>query len=84
MAASRWRRCSCPTSCSSPNNNIYKEERVNHTEMKTLVLDSLDDMMEESGVVTIADLYSAAELSCPYTAYYYGWTDISSTISYAS
>lgn len=43
-----------------------------------LVLDSLDDMMEESGVVTIADLYSAAELSCPYTAYYYGWTDISS------
>ena len=43
-----------------------------------LVLDALDDMMEEAGVVTIADLYSAAELSCPYTAYYYGWTDISS------
>lgn len=49
-----------------------------------IVLDKLDDMINETGVVSIADLYSAAEghtinpnLSCPFTGNYYGWTDIS-------
>lgn len=42
-----------------------------------LVLDAMDECLADSGVVTIADMYSFAEVSCPYTGNYYGWTNIS-------
>lgn len=42
-----------------------------------IVLDALDEIIENAGVVTVADLYSVAQISFPFTANYYGWTDIS-------
>lgn len=43
-----------------------------------LVLDAMDECIGDAGVVTIADMYSFAEVSCPYTGNYYGWNNISS------
>lgn len=42
-----------------------------------LVLDKMDECLADSGVVTIADMYGFADVSCPYTGNYYGWTNIS-------
>lgn len=42
-----------------------------------LVLDDLDECIKASGRATIADLYEASDISCPYTGHYYGWTDLS-------
>lgn len=40
------------------------------------VLDSMDEMLASAGEVTIADMYEAADRTCPFTYTYYGWTSI--------
>ena len=40
------------------------------------VLTRMDELLSTYGVVSIADLYDLAGLTCPYTANNYGWTDI--------
>lgn len=42
-----------------------------------LVLDKMDECLADSGVVSIADMYQFADVSCPFTGNYYGWTNIS-------
>lgn len=42
-----------------------------------LVLDALDECIENSGYATIADMYTASKLTCPFTGNYYGWKDLS-------
>lgn len=42
-----------------------------------LVLDALDECIANSGYATIADMYTASELTCPFTGNYYGWKDLS-------
>lgn len=41
------------------------------------VLDSLDDAMAEYGILNMADVYIAADMTPQYTDYNYGWKDIS-------
>jgi hypothetical protein len=41
------------------------------------ILNELDALMEQYHVVSLADLYSAAGVSCDYTYNNYGWKDIS-------
>jgi hypothetical protein len=41
------------------------------------ILDELDALMEQYHVVSLADLYEAAGISCDYTYNNYGWKDIS-------
>lgn len=41
-----------------------------------LVREQMVDMIERYGVVTVADMYDAADLTAPYTANKYGWTNI--------
>ena len=41
-----------------------------------LARDTMDDMIDRYGVVTVADLYDMAEITPPYTANKYGWTNI--------
>lgn len=41
-----------------------------------LARDAMDDMIDRYGVVTVADLYDMAEITPPYTANKYGWTNI--------
>lgn len=43
-----------------------------------LVLDKLDEILSDQGVVTVADMFECADLSCPWTYTYYGWTNLSS------
>lgn len=43
-----------------------------------LVIDKMDECLEDCGVVTIADMYGFADVTCPYTGNYYGWTNIAS------
>lgn len=42
-----------------------------------LVLDKMDECLADAGVVSIADMYQFADVSCPFTGNYYGWTNIS-------
>lgn len=42
-----------------------------------LVLDKMDECLSDAGVVTIADMYQFADVSCPFTGNYYGWHNIS-------
>lgn len=42
------------------------------------VLTQLDEMMSMYGLVSVADLYDSAGMSCPYTWNSYGWRDIRS------
>lgn len=41
-----------------------------------LVLSTLDDAIREYGMVSVADLYDAVNLSCDYTANKYGWRNL--------
>lgn len=43
-----------------------------------LVLDKMDEILADSGEVSIADMYEAADRSCPFTYTYYGWTNTAS------
>lgn len=43
-----------------------------------LARDAMDDMIDRYGVVTVADLYDMAEITPPFTANKYGWTNIRS------
>lgn len=43
-----------------------------------LVLDMMDEILADSGEVTIADMYEAADRSCPFTYTYFGWTNTAS------
>ena len=40
------------------------------------VREQMDDMIDRYGVVTVADLYDSVQLTAPYTANKYGWTNI--------
>lgn len=40
------------------------------------VLVELEELINHYGVASVQDLYSAADLSCPYTYNNYGWTDL--------
>lgn len=42
------------------------------------VLTELDELVSQYGIASVQDLYSAADLSCPYTYDKYGWTDLRS------
>lgn len=42
------------------------------------VLDQLEAILEGAGVVTVADLYNEADITCPFTGNDNGWYDISS------
>ena len=43
-----------------------------------LLLDTLDEMIADSGEVSVSDMYAAVDRSCPYTYEYFGWKNISS------
>lgn len=43
-----------------------------------LLLDTLDEMIADSGEVSVSDMYAAVDRSCPYTYEYIGWKNISS------
>lgn len=40
------------------------------------VREQMDDMIDRYGVVTVADMYDSVQLTAPYTANKYGWTNI--------
>ena len=40
------------------------------------VLSQMEDMIDRYGVVSVADMYDAAQLTAPYTANRYGWTSV--------
>lgn len=40
------------------------------------VLIELEELISRYGIASVQDLYSAADLSCPYTYNDYGWTDL--------
>jgi hypothetical protein len=40
------------------------------------VLEHMDNILKEYGVVTVMDMYDLADISAPYTCDRYGWTDI--------
>lgn len=42
------------------------------------VLMELEELISQYGIASVQDLYSAADLSCPYTYNNYGWTDLRS------
>lgn len=42
------------------------------------VLMELEELVSQYGIASVQDLYSAADLSCPYTYNNYGWTDLRS------
>lgn len=42
-----------------------------------LLLDTLDEMIADSGEVSVSDMYAAVDRSCPYTYEYFGWKNIS-------
>lgn len=42
------------------------------------VLVELEELISQYGIASVQDLYSAADLSCPYTYNNYGWTDLRS------
>ena len=66
---------------------VYQKPRGSNSQFDTvgfetygeakLALDALDEIMQDAGVVTVADLYSVADMSCPYTGNYMGWTNLS-------
>jgi hypothetical protein len=55
----------------------YEDVIVDSSQEAHDVLDELDALMEQYQVVSLADLYSAAGISCDYTYNDYGWKDIS-------
>lgn len=42
------------------------------------VLSNMDELMDRYGAVAVADMYDLAGVTCNYTDYKYGWTNISS------
>lgn len=42
-----------------------------------LMLDQMEEILADQGYVSIADMYECADVSCPWSYTYYGWTDIS-------
>ena len=67
-------------SAASPGGAFYSDDvKFEDYGQARLALDILDEIMEDSGVVTIADLYGTVDdHTAPFTGNYYGWTDISS------
>lgn len=41
-----------------------------------MLLSQMDDMIERYDQVSVADMYDAVDLSCPYTYNHYGWTNL--------
>lgn len=86
------RRASDYTSYSKYSDNRRDERRYNDSRARTgfdyediifdnrgeadKVLYAMDEMMDQYGLVRVADMYDLAGLSSPYTANDYGWTNI--------
>lgn len=67
-------------SASASNGAFYSDDvKFDDYGQARIALDILDEIMEDSGVVTISDLYGTVDdRTAPFTGNYYGWTDISS------
>ena len=55
----------------------HVEAIVSSREEAETVLSRMDEIMEEYGIVRVADLYDLIGIDCDYITNLYGWTDIS-------